>query len=286
MSTTKAEANAVEFGRHVKQGGWALALLVVCSVEKGEGQGKPRRDRDEAEKISAKEFGRRAGTSADRVLRYLDAWERAYAANVVSWPAAEFTPDEVDRVELDAETLPDFGDYYDATASHNLASDKLPAYEKAAMDAGLKTGAVIRAGKNKAALSASIKADNEVARAASAALADRALDRAAERGRAVQDRARARGADVDAPMPPAKPDLPGELGVVADAMMEAGEIQDMATEVRNHLRAAKATMDVLASEHGYSGDPYTIECLTEASNLAIELAQQVMTFTLNAEVNK
>lgn len=131
-----------------------------------------------------------------------------------------------------------------------------------------------------------IRYDRGIAKAASEALADRAMERAAERGREVQDRARARGADVDAPMPPAKPDLPGELGVVADAMMEAGEIQDMATEVRNHLRAAKATMDVLASEHGYSGDPYTIECLTEASNLAIELAQQVMTFTLNAEVNK
>lgn len=138
-----------------------------------------------------------------------------------------------------------------------------------------------------------IKHDRGIAKSASEALVDRAtsraeraLERAAERGREVQDRARARGADVDAPMPPAKPDLPGELGVLADAMMEATEIQDMATEVDNHLRAAKATMDALTTDYGYSGDPYTIERLTNASNLAIELAQQVMSFTMNAEVNK
>ena len=129
---------------------------------------------------------------------------------------------------------------------------------------------------------AAIRHDRGIAKAALDGLTDRAV----ERGREVQARARERGIDVDAPMPKDEPALPGELGVVAKAMLDSGEIQDLSTEVRNHLRAAKASMDVLISKYGYSGDGYTVEALTEASNLAIELAQQVMTFTMNAEVNK
>ena len=71
------EDNAAEFGALSKQGtDLRLAALVACSVEKGNGQGRrqPRREHDEV-KVSAKEFGRRADTTADRVLRHLVAWQ-------------------------------------------------------------------------------------------------------------------------------------------------------------------------------------------------------------------
>jgi hypothetical protein len=74
------EIDAREFGLHVKQGGWRLGLLVARNVERGVGdRSVSRRDRDAKVegKVSVQAFARKAGTTADRVLRYLDAWERA-----------------------------------------------------------------------------------------------------------------------------------------------------------------------------------------------------------------
>jgi hypothetical protein len=77
------EDNALEFGALTKQGRDArLALLVACSVEKGKGQSErgSRHNNRYDEKVSAQAFAEAAGTSAPRVLRHLDAWDRIAAA--------------------------------------------------------------------------------------------------------------------------------------------------------------------------------------------------------------
>jgi hypothetical protein len=104
------EQDAREFGLHVKQGGWRLGLLVARNVERGNGGRGNRRGRDSL-KVSGRDFARMSGTTADRVLRYLDAWERAADAGHVPHAAA-LTPG--DEPELDVDELPPWGDYYEA----------------------------------------------------------------------------------------------------------------------------------------------------------------------------
>src|SRR5262245_22917345 len=113
MDTVKHDAE--EFGLHLKQGGWRLGLLVARNVEKGKGDGV-RRDSAafataKAGKVSAAEFGRMSHTTADRVLRHLEAWEKA-AENGHVPHAATITPG--DDLKLDAESLPPWSDYYRA----------------------------------------------------------------------------------------------------------------------------------------------------------------------------
>jgi hypothetical protein len=124
--TRTAINNAAEFGRHDKFGGWALGLLVACSVESDNGHGGDRRSdsrNDRSLKISADEFARHAGTSRPRVRRYLDAWERAAAKRVVP-KASSLSPDDVD-----AYTLPEGYDWFDyytaATGSGGTAIERV-----------------------------------------------------------------------------------------------------------------------------------------------------------------
>lgn len=107
-STTSpmVEMDAREFGLHLKEGGWRLGLLVVRSVEPGEGSGVNRDDRrtlEDGAKVSAKRFADMAGTSDNRVMRYYRAWER-YAAKGKVPPAAELQPG--DEPDLNWEHLP------------------------------------------------------------------------------------------------------------------------------------------------------------------------------------
>ena len=74
--TTSSRGDAQEYGLHVKQGGWRLGLLVARSVEKGTAAHRPV-SRETGEKVSAREFAEQSGASPARVLRHLDAWERA-----------------------------------------------------------------------------------------------------------------------------------------------------------------------------------------------------------------
>lgn len=76
------ERNAQEFGQHVRQGGWRLGYLVATSVEKGSGDGVNIAYREGVSietpsKVSARKFSEQSGVSATKVLRYLEAWNRA-----------------------------------------------------------------------------------------------------------------------------------------------------------------------------------------------------------------
>jgi hypothetical protein len=76
--------------------GWPFAVLVACSVEKGAGQnarGSRLHDRGD-EKVSLTTFAELAGTSDNRVLRYLAAWDKAATAGLVL-AASELSPTDV-----------------------------------------------------------------------------------------------------------------------------------------------------------------------------------------------
>lgn len=74
------EKSPVEFGAHVKAGGWRLGLLVARNVQRGHGTGSnqyqgPGNRPDQ--KVSASKFAELAQLSDHKiVLRYLDAWDR------------------------------------------------------------------------------------------------------------------------------------------------------------------------------------------------------------------
>ena len=70
------ELNAQEFGQHVRQGGWRLGYLVATSVEKGTG-GHRTVPIETVDKVSARWFSEESGVSPAKVLRYLEAWNRA-----------------------------------------------------------------------------------------------------------------------------------------------------------------------------------------------------------------
>jgi hypothetical protein len=65
-----------------------LAADVACCVQPGEGDGIHRNDHDGVSreppaKVSAREFAEAGGTTHQRVIRYLDAWDAAAEAGLV-----------------------------------------------------------------------------------------------------------------------------------------------------------------------------------------------------------
>lgn len=113
MSNQDTNHDAREFGQHVKHAGWRLGLLVARNVEPSRGQGS-RTDTFATEKVSAHAFAVEAGTSTDRVLRYLDAWQRAADAGHVPH-AADLKPGD-DAALPDTDVLP-WDTFYNARAT-------------------------------------------------------------------------------------------------------------------------------------------------------------------------
>lgn len=104
--------DAIEFGQHIRAGGWRLGLLVARNVEKGDKGGSKR---PAASKVSAQEFARVAKTSAPRVLRFLEAWELAAKDGHVPRASSLKPSQEVNK--LDVDTLPDWQHYYQQVVS-------------------------------------------------------------------------------------------------------------------------------------------------------------------------
>jgi hypothetical protein len=100
--------DAREFGLHMRQGGWRLGLLVARNVVVAPGRVAPE---TLLPKVNATHFAKIAGTSNDRVLRHLAAWERAANAGLVPH-SASLTPGS--DVDLDVERLPAWGPIYNA----------------------------------------------------------------------------------------------------------------------------------------------------------------------------
>jgi hypothetical protein len=76
---------------------------------------------------------------------------------------------------------------------------------------------------------------------------------------------------------------PTPLTNVLDAAMDSAEIQDEAVAIRNQSRCLRTRMEELTAKHHYSGDPYTIECLNEASDNCIATSTEIMQFTIAQE---
>lgn len=101
-------SDAKEFGLHMRQGGWRLGLLVARNVVVAPGRVAPE---TLLPKVNATAFAKIAGTSNDRVLRHLAAWERAANAGLVPH-SRDLTPGS--QVDLDVERLPAWGPIYNA----------------------------------------------------------------------------------------------------------------------------------------------------------------------------
>lgn len=151
--TRTVQDNATEFGRITKQGQDVhLALLVACSVEKGTA-GRPRnhRVRDDSQKVSAQEFARAAGSTADRVLRHLAAWDRMVENGWSNVDRDMLIPADVDTIEITDKFVTEFN----IGGLDSKGAGKLGLSQKAAD---------IRS--NKAAMQQAIIADPDVAAAA------------------------------------------------------------------------------------------------------------------------
>jgi len=123
------EKDAKQFGLYAS--GWRLGLLVARCVEKGKGHGgdrksDQRRNHDVDLKVGARVFAKAAGTSADRVLRHLEAWNLAAADGVKGIkPSATLSPG--DEPKLNYDSLPDWSDYYTSVSGgFNGGKDRSP----------------------------------------------------------------------------------------------------------------------------------------------------------------
>lgn len=171
-------ADVEEFAVHDRKGGWARALLVARRVEPGEGHGttfeqqSKRFDRNVYRRVSAREFARRSGTSAKRILAFYQAWERAAGDGVVP-PAADLSPGV--HVELPDETeVPFFGakGYYRSYEAREVSDGRREAVEREADLAGIKPTAALYVATSPKALSTAILADDTSRAAAEEALGE------------------------------------------------------------------------------------------------------------------
>lgn len=166
--------DARDFGAYARTGGWAFALKVARSVRPG-GQGA-----DETPKVSAKEFSELAGCSAERVMRYYKAWDKAADDGLVPHFEA-LTPGE------DIE-LPDSDAWLTYYASRSSAlTPRGNAITEAAEAEGIRPTKALEVAENPTALRAAILADPGTAEAARRALMDRLDEDPALRTELVRD---------------------------------------------------------------------------------------------------
>ncbi|MEU7040733.1 hypothetical protein AB0A77_06705 [Streptomyces varsoviensis] len=159
--------DAREFGEFARTGGWTFALKVARSVRPG---GAVAGQADEPEpKVSAKEFARLAGCSAERVMRFWRAWDRAADDGVV--PVFEaLTP----GVDIDLPDADVWLGYY--TSRSSADSPRGQAISAVAEAEGIRPTKALEVAENPTALRAAILADPGTAQAARHALLDRLED--------------------------------------------------------------------------------------------------------------
>ncbi|MDI3420440.1 hypothetical protein [Streptomyces luteolus] len=159
-------ADIDEFTTHDRKGGWARALLIARRVEPDEGHGasfeqqSKRFGRNVYRRISAREFARRSGAAAKRILAFYRAWERAAADGIVP-PAHELAPGV--HVDLpDEADVPFFGEHgyyrsYDARL--NMKEERRQAIEAEADRVGVKPSSPLFIAEHPGALTAAVVAD-------------------------------------------------------------------------------------------------------------------------------
>ncbi|MEU1039372.1 hypothetical protein [Streptomyces sp. NPDC005907] len=173
----RVSRDAREFGVYARTGGWAFALKVARSVRPG-GQAA-----GETPKISAREFAGLAGCSAERVMRYYKAWDRAADDGLVPHFEVLAPGQDVDLPDSDAWLT-----YYASRSS--AASERGTAITAAAEAEGIRPTKALEVAENPTALRAAILADPSTAQAARSALLDRLKDDPALQTELARDIAR------------------------------------------------------------------------------------------------
>ncbi|MCF3167075.1 hypothetical protein IPZ64_09095 [Streptomyces violaceoruber] len=173
----RLNADIEEFATHDRKGGWARALLIARRVEPDENNGvgfgqesTKRFGRNTFRRISAREFARRSGSSAKRIMAFHEAWKRAAADGIVP-PAHDLTPG-VHVVLPDEEEVPFFGEhgYYRSYEARMNNGERRQAIEQEAERAGLKPGSPIYVAQQPKALKTAILADPTARAAAKEAI--------------------------------------------------------------------------------------------------------------------
>lgn len=152
--------DAREFGVYARTGGWAFALKVARSVRPG-GQSA-----GETPKISAKRFAELAGCSAERVMRYYKAWDKAADDGLVPHFEILVPGQDIELPDSDV-----WLSYYASRSS--AASERGTAIAAAAEAEGIRPTKALEVAENPTALRAAILADPATARTARGALLDR-----------------------------------------------------------------------------------------------------------------
>lgn len=163
--------DARDFGGYAKTGGWLFGLMVARCVQPGSNQGEkpessPRGSRHEVMKVSANEFGRRAGCSANRVMRFYRAWSRAVEDGLV--PGFE---DLQPGVDIDLPYADAWSQYYATRSSGE--SERGTRISAAAEAEGIRPTKALEVAENPTALRVAILSDSGTAEAARNALMDR-----------------------------------------------------------------------------------------------------------------
>ncbi|WP_440582051.1 hypothetical protein, partial [Streptomyces flavofungini] len=166
--------DARAFGAYARTGGWAFGLKVARSVRPG-GQSA-----GETPKISAKEFAELAGCSAERVMRYYKAWDKAADDGMVPHFEALAPGMDVELPDADAWLT-----YY--TSRSSALSPRGNAISEAAEAEGIRPTKALEVAENPTALRAAILADPGTAEAARKALMDRIDEDPALRTELVRD---------------------------------------------------------------------------------------------------
>lgn len=197
--------NATEFGALSKQGvDFRLAALVACSVNpngKGGGDQQHRNVRYGA-KASASSFARKAGTSAPRILRHLEAWDSVRGLT----KSSKLSPNDVDDLELPEHLEVAFHKAYAGiTASQptggrpRASRDEI--VERARNDKEYAKGLVSDIAKDQPEAVAQGLAENSDVPTLSRATAAAARNRQVERNRARVTAGESKGRSVQDPKP-------------------------------------------------------------------------------------
>ncbi|MFJ4716829.1 hypothetical protein [Streptomyces sp. NPDC088785] len=152
--------DAHEFGVYARTGGWAFALKVARSVRPG---GQPA---GETSKVSARRFAGLAGCSADRVMRFYKAWDRAADDGIVPQFESLAPGADIELPEADV-----WLSYYVSRSSGTSVRGQ--AITEAAEAEGIRPTKALEVAENPTALRAAILADPGTAEAARKALMDR-----------------------------------------------------------------------------------------------------------------
>ncbi|GAA3027510.1 hypothetical protein [Streptomyces glomeratus] len=153
-------SDAREFGVYARTGGWAFALKVARSVRPG---GQPAGG---TPKVSAKRFAELAGCSAERIMRYYKAWDKAADDGLVPHFEILVPGQDIELPDSDV-----WLSYY--TARSSASSERGTAIAAVAEAEGIRPTKALEVAENPTALRAAILADPSTARTARAALLDR-----------------------------------------------------------------------------------------------------------------